>query len=111
MKLVNSGEHVTFVAVARIGGVSTSFLYQHDQLRRDIEARRVSGRPARRPAAETASAASLQTKLHVALQRNRELTEEVAVLRTENEALRGRLIEVGHQRAAPGAGGKAVFCG
>jgi hypothetical protein len=109
MKLKSSGEQVTFVAVARVGAVSTSFLYQHDELRRSIETSRESRGPVRRPDAETASAESLRTKLHVALQRNRELSEEVAVLRTENETLRGRLLELGHQRAASGMGDNAAF--
>ena len=105
MKLDNSGQAVSFVAVARLAGVSTSFLYQHDQLRRDIETRRTTRRPSMRPDTETASAASLRIKLQVALQRNRDLTEQVVVLRTENEALRSRLLELGHRhdRSATGA--------
>ena len=35
-RLRNTGQPVTFVDVARDAGVSTSFLYQHSQLRDDI---------------------------------------------------------------------------
>jgi hypothetical protein len=100
IKLANAGEHVTFVTVARVGGVSTSFLYQHDQLRADIETRRSSKQPMHRPAAETASAASLRTKLQVAVQRNRQLTDELTALRLENEALRSQVLQRQHQAAA-----------
>ena len=50
------------------------------------------------PTASSAAVDSLRTKLAVAVQRNRDLTEEIAVLRTENEALRSRLLE---QRSGP----------
>ncbi len=98
-KLHAAGQPVTFASVARTAGVSTSFLYQHPELRRDIGERRApiaSGTS--RPTASSATVESLRTKLAVALRRNRDLTEEVAVLRTENEALRSRLLE---QRCVP----------
>jgi Family of unknown function (DUF6262) len=110
-KLESSGEQVNFVAVARIGGVSTSFLYQHDQLRGAIESRRVAGRPVRRPVAESSSTASLRTKLQVAVERNRELAEEICGLRTENEALRSRLLELDHHYQTPARESPAAVSG
>lgn len=104
MKLENADEPISFVAVARIGRVSTSFLYQHRDLRQQILDRRRSGASPRRPDAESASVASLRLKLQVALQRNRELAEELAVLRTENAVLRSRVLELGRQhRSSPTA--------
>jgi len=93
-KLHNAGQTITFVSVARAAGVSTSFLYQHPALRREIGER--LNRAADQlptPTAGSATVESLRTKLAVAMQRNRDLTEEIAVLRTENEALRSRLLE------------------
>lgn len=95
IKLENAGEPVTFVSVARAATVSTSFLYQHPELRRVIEKRRTQAVSRRRPDAQAASAASLRTKLHVAQRRNRELADEVAALRAENTSLRSRLLELG----------------
>lgn len=104
MKLENADEPISFVAVARSGRVSTSFLYQHRDLRQQILDRRRSGASPRRPDAESASAASVRVKLQVVLQRNRELAEELALLRTENEVLRSRVLELGHQhRSSPTA--------
>lgn len=104
-KLHAAGQPVTFVSVARKAGVSTSFLYQHAELRREVGERRTytAGRPST-PTANSATVDSLRTKLAVAMQRNRDLTEEVAVLRTENEALRSRLLDLRSgrtQSAAP----------
>jgi Family of unknown function (DUF6262) len=85
--------------VARTAGVSTSFLYQHPELRREVGERRTdTASHTSTPTARSATVESQRTKLAVALQRNRDLTEEIAVLRTENEALRSRLLE---QRCAP----------
>lgn len=97
MKLENADAPISFVAVARSGRVSTSFLYQHRDLRQQILDRRGPGASPRRSDPESASAASLRVKLQVALQRNREQAEELAVLRTENEVLRSRVLELGHQ--------------
>lgn len=93
-KLHNTGQPITFVSIARSAGVSTSFLYQHPELRREICERRThrSGHPST-PTASSATVESLRTKLAAVMQRNRDLTEEIAVLRTENTALRSRLLE------------------
>lgn len=95
-RMVNNGQAVTFVSVARNAGVSTSFLYQNTQIRDDITARRTANTAAATTRAGTsASLESLRTKLATASARNRELAEQVAQLRIENEALRSRLL--GHQ--------------
>lgn len=103
-KLNHTGQPITFVALARTAGVSTSFLYQHADLRREISAHRnhASGR-ARTPEAGSATVSSLRTKLEVALRRNRELSEELAVLRSENEVLRSRVLELDRGRSSPSA--------
>jgi hypothetical protein len=103
-KLHATGQPISFIAVARSAGVSTSFLYQHPELRRDIEERRThTAGQASPPSARSATVESLRTKLAAAVQRNRDLTEELAVLRNENEALRSRLLEQrgGSARSAP----------
>ncbi|WP_220474509.1 DUF6262 family protein [Mycobacteroides abscessus] len=94
IKLQNASTPITFVAVAQAASVSTSFLYQHPELRGAIEKHRTLVPARRRPDREAASAASLRTKLEVTLHRNRELAEEVSVLRAENQALRSRLLEL-----------------
>jgi hypothetical protein len=93
-KLNHTGQPVTFVSIARTANVSTSFLYQHRELRREISEHRnrTTGAP-HEPTAGSASVESLRTKLQVALQRNRDLTQEIAVLRSENEVLRSSLLE------------------
>ncbi|MBN7535248.1 hypothetical protein I3U85_13710 [Mycobacteroides abscessus subsp. abscessus] len=103
IKLENSREPITFVAVARAGRISTSFLYRHTELRRTIEEHRTRVATHRRSDVESASTASLRTKLEVALGRNRELAVEVAVLRTENQTLRSRILELGRLQIPVGA--------
>lgn len=93
-RLHNTGQPVTFIAVARTADVSTSFLYNHPQLRQEIDAKRGTS-PAGTDRSTAASAESLRTKLATAIDRNRELTEQLERLRTENEALRSRLLELG----------------
>ncbi|MEP9393197.1 DUF6262 family protein [Gordonia sp. VNK1] len=93
-RLHNTGQPVTFVAVARAADVSTSFLYKHHQLRQEIDAKRGTA-PAGTERSTAATAESLRTKLATAIDRNRELTEQLAQLRTENEALRSRLLDLG----------------
>jgi DNA-binding transcriptional regulator YdaS (Cro superfamily) len=89
----NTGQPITFVTVARNAGVSTSFLYQNSQIRDDITARRTATTAtATKSAASSASLQSLRTKLATTTARNRELTEQIAQLRIENETLRSRLL-------------------
>lgn len=94
-KLDATGRPITFVSVARTAGVSTSFLYQQPDLRRDITAHRTKlAGLSRAPMANAATIASLRTKLAVAVQRNKDLTEEAALLRAENQTLRSSLLEI-----------------
>ncbi|OKH81828.1 hypothetical protein EX350_23900 [Mycobacterium avium subsp. hominissuis] len=116
-KLRATGQPITFVSVARTAEVSTSFLYQHPELRREVGERRTdtAGYPST-PTASSATVESLRTKLRVALQRNRDLVEEVAVLRSENAALRSGLLEVRRRntssprtaQASPGSAGTTL---
>lgn len=100
-RLTAAKQPITFVSVARTAGVSTSFLYQHPRLRREIcESRRRPADESHTPSAGSATVESLRTKLQVALQRNRELAEEVTVLRAENEVLRSRVLELNHRRTS-----------
>ena len=100
-KLRATGRPLTFVSVARTAGVSTSFLYEHPELRREVDEHRTrTAGHQHAPTASSATVESLRTKLQVALQRNRELTEEVAVLRAENEVLRSRVLELNHRRTS-----------
>lgn len=92
-KLHHTKQPITFVSVARTAEVSTSFLYQHRDLRREVcEHRSRGGANANTPNAGSATVESLRTKLKVALQRNRDLIEELTVLRAENEVLRNRVL-------------------
>jgi Family of unknown function (DUF6262) len=101
-KLRHTGQPISFVSIARTAGVSTSFLYQHPELRREISAHRnrAAGKPPTQDAG-SATVESLRTKLQVALRYNRGLSEEVAVLRSENEVLRSRVLELEHCRISP----------
>ncbi|SOJ52637.1 hypothetical protein MSIMFB_00150 [Mycobacterium simulans] len=73
--------------------MSTSFLYQNTQIRDDIAARRTAATAAATTWVESAaSLKSPRTKLATAIARNRELADQLAQLRIENEALRGRLL-------------------
>lgn len=93
-KLHNTGQPITFVAVARTAGVSTSFLYQHTELRAEIVRRRTRSAPTAAPRpASPATLESLRTKLAAAIARNHQLAEQLAQLTTENQTLRSRLLE------------------
>jgi hypothetical protein len=105
-KLRHTRQPVTFVSVARTANVSTSFLYQHPELRREVREHRSPGTGvANKPNANSATTESLRTKLQVALQRNSLLTEEVAVLRAENQVLRSRVLQLDRRSGSPSAAG------
>ena len=111
-KLRHTKQPITFVSVARTASVSTSFLYQHTELRREIDKHRTQAAAAHAsaPRAGSATVESLRTRLALAVQRNRDLTEHLAVLRAENEALRSRLLQQRSERApsaAPNAAGRS----
>ncbi|WP_411130290.1 DUF6262 family protein [Streptomyces sp. x-19] len=88
---------ITFERVARLGGISRSWLYTQPDLRSEIERlrelqQRSSHRPV--PTRQRASDESLLRRLEAANHRNRELTEE-------NQRLRRQLARaLGDQRAS-----------
>ncbi len=93
--LDRSGGPVNFRAVAEAAGVSRSWLYREPNLRAEVERLR-SDRPpctsAAPPAAQRASAESLQRRLEAAL-------DQVASLRQENRQLREQVARLfGEQR-------------
>ena len=90
------GGPITFRLVAEEAGVSRSWLYRQDELRRQVEQLRDStkSRDSNLPSAERATADSLRQQLHV-------YRDEIARLRTENQALREQLARrLGADRAA-----------
>jgi hypothetical protein len=96
--LGNSGQAVTFEAVAAQAGVSRSWLYAQPDVRAEIERLRHARRRAPAspvPARQRSSDASLLRRLEAANERIRRLTED-------NKSLRERLaLALGEQRANP----------
>jgi hypothetical protein len=90
------GAAVTFAAVAYRARVSRAFLYQHAELRAQIESLRTaqSTSPAPLPARQRASDASLRARLRAALDDNQRQREELARLREELALAHGRVREV-----------------
>ena len=93
-RLHTTGQPITFTAIAKAAGVSTSFLYQHRELRTEIAGRRTTSRtPTKRAQSSSlATIDSLRAKLAAATTRNRQLVEDIAQLTAENQALRSRLL-------------------
>jgi Family of unknown function (DUF6262) len=87
---------VTFAAVAERARVSRAFLYQHAELRSEIEALRTAqaAAPARPPVRQRASDASLRARLRAALDEGRRQREEMARLREELALAHGRVREL-----------------
>ena len=87
---------VTFAAVAERAGVSRAFLYQHAELRSQIEALRAAdaAAPPRVPVRQRASDASLRTRLRGALEESQRQREEIARLREELALAHGRVREI-----------------
>lgn len=101
---------VTFAAVAAEAKVSLSYLYKQPGLASEIRQRRSAGQPQQRPGRVSgrspASADSLRTQLIVAADRLRTLEREVRDLRTENEVLRGEVLDLRRrQHRTPRASG------
>ncbi len=95
-ELDRTGAAVTFAAVAKRAGVSRVFLYQHAELRAEIEALRAAhaAAPARLPVRQRASDPSLRTRLRAALDENQRQREEIARLREELALAHGRVREL-----------------
>jgi hypothetical protein len=94
--LDSQGVAVTFAAVAVRARVSRAFLYQHPELRSQIEALRSAqaDAPARVPVRQRASDASLRARLRGALEEGQRQREEIARLREELALAHGRVREL-----------------
>src|ERR1039458_2900160 len=87
---------VTFAAVAERALVSRAFLYQHPELRSQIEALRSAqaDAPAHVPVRQRASDASLRARLRAALDESQRQREEIARLREELALAHGCVREI-----------------
>ena len=90
------GATITFAAVAKRARVSRVFLYEHAELRAEIEALRSihTAAPARLPVRQRASDASVRARLRAALDENQRQREELAALREELALAHGRVREL-----------------
>ena len=95
-ELDSEGATVTFAAVAERARVSRAFLYQHPELRSQIEALRAAdaAASARVPVRQRASDASLRARLRAALEERQRQREEIARLREELALAHGRVREL-----------------
>jgi Family of unknown function (DUF6262) len=104
-ELDREGASVTFAAVAQSARVSRAFLYQHPDVRSEIEALRSAqaAAPARLPVRQRASDASLRARLRAALDEGQRQREEIARLREELALAHGRVRELElDRRVRPG---------
>jgi hypothetical protein len=90
------GATITFAAVAKRARVSRVFLYEHADLRAEIETLRSvqATAPARLPVRHRASDASLRARLRSALDESQRQREENARLREELALAHGRVREL-----------------
>jgi Family of unknown function (DUF6262) len=95
-ELDREGATVTFAVVAKRARVSRVFLYQHPELRAQIEVLRAAhaAAPARLPVRQRASDASLRARLRAALDENQRQREEIGRLREELALAHGRVREL-----------------
>lgn len=95
-KLDGDGASISFAAVAAHARVSRAFLYQHAELRAEIEALRSvdTAAPARLPVRQRASDASVRARLRAALDENQRQRDEIAALREELQLAHGRVREL-----------------
>ena len=94
-RLDETGEPISFTAVASAASVSRAWLYREPTVRAEIDRLRSRSRPGRRspPSTERASTESLQCRLEAAL-------DDLSVLREENRRLRDQLARrLGEHRA------------
>ncbi|MGA2930200.1 MAG: DUF6262 family protein [Solirubrobacteraceae bacterium] len=103
-ELDREGQAVTFAAVAARARVSRVFLYQHADVRSEIEALRAAqdatAPAARLPVRGRASDASLRARLRAALDDSQRQREEIARLREELAIAHGRVRELELDRRA-----------
>lgn len=99
-ELARDGVSVSFVAVATRARVSRAFLYEHADLRAEIEALRAAETtaPTRLKVSQRGSEASLRTRLRAALADNKELRQQIAALREELALAHGRNRELERQQ-------------
>ena len=95
-ELQREGPTVTFDAVADRARVSRAFLYQHPELRVEIDALRSAQAPApaRLPVHQRAGDGSLRTRLRAALDESQRQREEISRLRDELALAHGRVREL-----------------
>jgi hypothetical protein len=95
-QLDSQGATVSFAAVAKHARVSRAFLYQHAELRAEIEALRSiqATAPARLPVRQRASDTSVRARLRAALDENQRQRQELAALREELALAHGRVREL-----------------
>ena len=95
-ELDRQGAAITFAGVAQRAQVSRAFLYQHAELRAEIEALRTAQAAtlARMPIRQRASDASLRARLRAALDEGQRQREEIARLREELALAHGRVREL-----------------
>ena len=91
-ELDSEGATVTFAALAERARVSRAFLYQHAELRSQIETLRAADAAA--PVRQRASDASLRARLRGALEEGQRQREEIARLREELALAHGRVREL-----------------
>jgi len=104
-ELEREGAAITFAAVAQRARVSRAFLYQHGELRAEIERLRAaqSAAAARPVSRERASDGSLRARLRAALDECQRQREEIARLREELALAHGRVRELElDRRVGPG---------
>ncbi|MGI8904065.1 MAG: DUF6262 family protein [Solirubrobacteraceae bacterium] len=95
-ELDRDGASITFAGLAERARVSRVFLYQHAELRAEIEALRAAQAtaPAPLPLRQRASDASLRERLRAELDENQRQREEIARLREELALAHGRVREL-----------------
>jgi hypothetical protein len=95
-ELDREGATITFASVAKHARVSRAFLYQHVELRAEIEVLRTAQADAPAPLAvrQRASDASLRARLRAAIDDSQRQREEIARLREELALAHGHVREL-----------------
>lgn len=101
-ELDREGATISFAGVADRARVSRAFLYEHADVRAEIEALRAAQAsvPARLPVRQRASDVSLRARLRAALDDNQRQREELARMRDELAIAHGRVRELELDRRA-----------